>query len=171
MAAILVFKGLCAKQSDAAAGRCPEKIISLAFSDHFFSLRHQFLELRLLRSARRIELFRTGARDHSNHIGSRSRALIHERFDATEAVSYENKSPIAFSDQMLERAIKIFCALFESFVGGAAELGQIACPRNPVVAAGVDDKTMIAALGQHLTEIRQRRQIEVHCYAVNHDKR
>ena len=73
--------------------------------------------------------------------------------------------------QIIQRAVEVLGAVFEGFISRAAELGEIAGARNPIMAARVDDETVIAAVRQSLSDRRQRRQIEIHRHAVDEQER
>src|SRR6266508_2685163 len=119
-------------------------LFAVAGIDHRFGFLDQLAKLRLARDTLGVELLGSRARDDADDIAALLCALIDDRFDGAEAVADENEPPVAVPFQEFDRAVKIGDAVIKIFIGGAAELGQIARAGYPVVAAGVDDKTVKA---------------------------
>ncbi len=79
----------------------------------------------------------------------------------------EDETLVALFVEFVERAIVIFFAVLELFVGRAAEVKEVAAGTvDPIVTAGIDDEAMITLFREGLTESRQGRQIKVHRHAV-----
>ena len=73
--------------------------------------------------------------------------------------------------EKFDGTVEILDAVVEILIGGAAEFGQIAGTRDPVMAARIDDKTVVATSSQFLAKVKQRRQVEVHGYAMDQNER
>jgi len=73
--------------------------------------------------------------------------------------------------EKLDRAVEIGDAIVEILISRAAELGQIPRPRDPIMAARVDDEAVMPMFAQLLAEVKQRRQVKIHRHAVDEDQR
>src|SRR5688572_3995319 len=166
--AVLVDVGCGGKKRDRAARHRPKKLFAFSLGDQRFGLLHSLPELGLRCGAGRIKLFWTGARDHADYIAVAARALVKERLDTTETMADEDETLVALFVEFVERAIVIFFAVLELFVGRAAEIEEVAAGAvDPIVTASVDDEAMITLFGEGLSESRQRRQIKIHRDAVH----
>lgn len=83
----------------------------------------------------------------------------------------ENEAAIMPVLEKVDGAIEVGDAILQHLVRRAAELGEIAGAGDPVMAAGIDNKTVMAAFGQFLAECEHRRQVEVHRHAVDQNQR
>ncbi len=80
----------------------------------------------------------------------------------------EDEALVALIAEYVQRAIVVFFAVLELFVGRAAEVKEVAAGAvDPIVTAGIDDEAMITLFREGLTESRQRRQIKIHRHAVH----
>ena len=80
----------------------------------------------------------------------------------------EDEAPVAEIAEAFQRSVDVFGAVLELFVSRAAEIEEIGAGAvDPVVTAGVDDKTMSALLRERLSESGQRRQIKIHGDAMH----
>src|SRR5262245_1861799 len=150
----------CGEESRRRADVDRHQVFAVALIDHSFGLLDQLAKTRLARDPFRIELFRRRARHDADDIGAPLAALVNNRFDRAEAMTEQNKAPIMMPLEKFDGTVEILDAVVEILIGGAAEFGQIAGTRDPVMAARIDDKTVVATSSQFLAKVKQRRQVE-----------
>ena len=117
-----------------------------------------------------VELPRCRAGNDAGNIRALARALVDDRLDRTETVADQNKPTIVPLLQVLKRPIEIGQTVSKVFVGGATEFSEISGPRNPVVAARVDDEAVKTAAGEFVAQREKRRQVEIHRDAVHEEQ-
>jgi hypothetical protein len=65
--------------------------------------------------------------------------------NTAETVAHQDETFVSPGVQTFQRAIEIFSAVFKSFIGGAAEFGQVAGAGNPVMATSVNFRFLSVA--------------------------
>ncbi len=147
------------------------QLFAAAVVYHRFGFIDQLTEDRLAHDALRVELFRCRARDDADDIRAPLGALVDDRLDGAEAVADQNKAPIALPFEKINRTVEVRETVFEIFVSRTAEFRQISRPRNPIMAAGVDDEAVMPTFAQLLAEGKQWRQVKIHRHTMNQDQR